>query len=562
MCGIFALINNDDEKYSKQIIYNEFMKGQNRGPENMQFMPTLDLYNCKHTSVGFHRLAINGLDEISNQPIVIDDIMLICNGEIYNYNKLLKSIDIDPVTHSDCEIIIHLYKKYGILHTVSLLDGVFAFVLFDFSHSRITGSFTMFAGRDTFGVRPLFILEKSTGMIGFASELKQLSNFYESSNNDKLCQFKPGTVSGYELDIKKNHIIKHLLFPFKNNISLQLYESHLNGYLHRIRTTLRAAVKKRVENTDRPIACLLSGGLDSSLITALVAECVPDVAQLETFSIGLEGGSDLAYAKKVADHLGTKHTEIVASSEDFLKAIPEVIFAIESYDTTTVRASVGNYLIGKYIKEHSDAKVIFNGDGSDELSGGYLYMHYCKDDYEYDKECRRLLRDIHYFDVLRSDRCISCHGLEARTPFLDTQFVQAYLSIPREVRNHNNHYCCNKLERHVEKYLIRSAFDKTFVTEYLGSKEILPNEVLWRRKEAFSDGVSKNNHSWYSIINNNISALAASITTINPTLTLEQNYYKTIFKEFFGDVEHVIPYYWMPKYCEATDCSARELSIY
>lgn len=207
------------------------------------------------------------------------------------------------------------------------------------------------------------------------------------------------------------------------------------------------AIKKRCYITERPIACLLSGGLDSSLVTALVNEYHKDISTepLETYSIGLEGSEDLKYAKIVADYLGTKHTEILLKEEDFICAINEVIYAIESYDTTTVRASIGNYLLGKYISENSNAKVIFNGDGSDELCGGYLYMHACPDEIEFDKETRRLLKNIHAFDVLRSDKCISSHGLEPRTPFLDRSWVQYYLSIHPSVRFHPKNKLCENI---------------------------------------------------------------------------------------------------------------------
>ena len=189
------------------------------------------------------------------------------------------------------------------------------------------------------------------------------------------------------------------------------------------------AVKKRVQGTtERPIACLLSGGLDSSLITALVNKY--HKGQLNTFSIGMKGSEDLKYAREVADHLKTNHTEIILTPEEFFDAIPDVIRTIESYDTTTVRASVGNYLVGKYISENSDCKVIFNGDGSDELTGGYLYFLKAPNAIEFDAECRRLIHEIHFFDVLRSDRCIAAHGLEPRTPFLDRTFVNEYLNIP------------------------------------------------------------------------------------------------------------------------------------
>ena len=211
---------------------------------------------------------------------------------------------------------------------------------------------------------------------------------------------------------------------------------------------------------------------------------------LHTWSIGLEGSEDLRYAQLVADHIGTIHHSIVVSEKEFLDAIPAVVWAIESYDTTTVRASVGNWLISKYIKENSDAKVIFNGDGADELMGGYLYFHMAPDAIDFDKECRRLLSNIHYFDVLRSDRSISSHGLEARTPFLDRSFVQTYLSLDPVVRHH-------ALNNKPEKYLMRQAVE-------LFGDNLLPREVLWRTKEAFSDGVSKQTKSWFEIIQEHV----------------------------------------------------------
>ena len=258
----------------------------------------------------------------------------------------------------------------------------------------------------------------------------------------------------------------------------------------------------------------------------------------------MEGSEDLRMAKLVADHLGTTHHEIKLDEQEFIDAIPEVIRMIESNDTTTVRASVGNYLICKYIRENSDAKVVFNGDGSDEVAGGYLYFHYAPDSIEFDKECRRLLKDIHLFDVLRSDRTISCHGLEARTPFLDRGFVETYLSIPPNLRNHNKTKTC-------EKYLIRTAFNEM---------NILPKEVLWRRKEAFSDGVSKKTKSWFEIIQD----FAEEKYNINGK-EAEQRYYDEIFCSYYGDFNYtinIVPYKWMPRFVDASDCSARTLKIY
>jgi len=259
----------------------------------------------------------------------------------------------------------------------------------------------------------------------------------------------------------------------------------------------------------------------------------------------MEGGEDLKYARMVADFLNTKHTEIVLSEEDFLNAIPTVIETVESYDTTTIRASVGNYLVAKYIREHSDAKVIFNGDGSDEVTGGYLYLHNSPTVNDFDNECRRLIRNIHTFDVQRSDRCVSSNGLEPRTPFLDKNFVETYLSINKYLRKTQS-----------EKYLLR----KAFVGE-------LPNEVLWRTKEAFSDGISKQSRSWYQIIDEFISdkSLRDINTDYLQPITKEQVYYRQIFEDIFGERNciNVIPYFWMPRFCDETnDSSARTLNVY
>ena len=340
---------------------------------------------------------------------------------------------------------------------------------------------------------------------------------------------------------------------------------------------MNIAVTKRCLTTERPIACLLSGGLDSSLIAALVNNFynhyqLPN--KLETYSIGLHGSEDLKYARIVADYLGTNHTEIVVTEQEMFEAIPEVIRAIESYDTTTVRASIGNYLLGKYIAANSQAKVIFNGDGSDELLGGYLYMNKCPDDIEFDKETRRLLKDIHLFDVLRSDKSISSHGLEPRTPFLDRSFVNFILSMPPYVRNHKNmkaindtykifddeftHYNC------IEKFVLRYSFSHAKFVDYSG-KQILPSEILWRKKEAFSDGVSGRGRSLYQILQEYIAMhmnTEEKTDTYQPSIETEKRYYKNIFDAAYPNAGHILPYFWMPKYTDAQDPSARTLTFY
>ena len=296
------------------------------------------------------------------------------------------------------------------------------------------------------------------------------------------------------------------------------------------------------------------------MIAALVADYFGEKGkQIETYSIGLVNSEDIKYAKIVADYIGSNHTEIIVTEKEMFDAIPEVIKAIESYDTTTVRASIGNYLIGKYIAANSEAKVIFNGDGSDEVFGGYLYMNKCPDDIEFDKETRRLLKDIHLFDVLRSDKSISSNGLEPRTPFLDRTFVNYILSIPPYFRNHNNLHEC-------EKYLLRVAFNNPVWSEYSVWTKLLPDEIIWRKKEAFSDGVSSRGRSLFTILQEFIANQYNETNPVadkyEPSIELEKKYYKEIFDKEFPNCEHIIPYFWMPKYTNATDPSARTLCFY
>lgn len=577
MCGIFALLNNN---LQQQFIQEQFEKGKKRGPE----FSKLEVYYMK-VVLGFHRLAINGLNQESNQPIVIDDIILICNGEIYNYKQLYTYSNSIPTTDSDCEVIIHLYKKYGIEQTLTMLDGVFSFILYD---NRVNSDLTsrLYVARDPLGIRPLYYLKntaKKNGLIktldqknvsltcGFASELKCLEAFYNAEPQVlTIEQFTPGTYSTFYLGntvnthwIVEKENVKYFIPSFShswmiNNETAPIFVD--NMYL-KLASYLEAAVNKRCLTTDRPIACLLSGGLDSSLITALVNNYyhIHDIpTKLETYSIGLEGSEDLRYARIVADYLGTNHTEIVVTEDEMFEAIPEVIQAIESYDTTTVRASLGNYLLGKYISQHSGAKVIFNGDGSDELLGGYLYMNKCPDDIEFDAESRRLLKDIHLFDVLRSDKSISSNGLEPRTPFLDRSFVNFVLSIPPYFRNHKHR------ETNIEKYILRESFSINNFANYEGLP-LLPDEILWRKKEAFSDGVSSKGRSLYTIIQEKIASnLNTTRNTIafTPSIATEKYFYKDIFSKLYPNCEHIVPYYWMPKYIQSSDPSARTLAIY
>ena len=571
MCGIFALINYP-LSFNSKFINEQFEKGKNRGPENSKLQSF-----GSDIQLGFHRLAINGLNTLSNQPLIIDNIVLICNGEIYNYKELFKNLKIEAYTDSDCEIIIHLYKQFGIEQTLIMLDGVFSFLLYDMNIINDEPS-KLFIARDPLGVRPLYILRNSIPekddincFFAIASELKMLSDFYNQEKYNKLYSlehFTPGTYSVFEKSskvlarwrettINKPYFMLNPSSYIGENMEDYIFDHSI--YIYGIQHHLCNAVQKRYLNTDRPIACLLSGGLDSSLITALVCQIHNDLSDtpIETYSIGLQNSEDLKYAKQVAEYLGTKHTEIIVTEKQMIEAIPDVIYAIESYDTTTIRASIGNYLLGKYISEHSDAKVIFNGDGSDELCGGYLYMGQAPNSLEFDVECRRLLKNIHLFDVLRSDKCISSHGLEPRTPFLDRSFVQYYLGIPSSIRFHALHNTC-------EKFLLRTSFSPLHFP--YSEKPLLPNEILWRKKEAFSDGVSTSNRSLYTILQEHINLLQIDLEkntqAINIPITNEQKYYRKIFYNYYPNLDNIIPYFWMPKYIEANDPSARTLSIY
>lgn len=573
MCGIFSLLNfyrpNDNEIMGE--VDEQFQKGKRRGPEYSKLE-----YKDNGLLLGFHRLAINGLNSNSNQPIEYNGISLICNGEIYNYKQLYNYMNVTPFTDSDCEVIIHLYIKYGIEQTLVMLDGVFSFVLYD-NNDLSENKNTVYVARDPLGIRPLYILYNPEFSYylhyGFASELKCLEYFYNKCggidvHGYDIKQFEPGTYSSYNIYSNQwgpticNK--KYYIPTFSYSIITSDIQKTRVEILNNISYYLNSAVIKRCSTTERPVACLLSGGLDSSLIAALVADYFRERGQvIETYSIGLADSEDIKYAKIVADYIGSKHTEVIVTEEDMCEAIPEVIKAIESYDTTTVRASIGNYLIGKYISENSEAKVIFNGDGSDELFGGYLYMNKCPDDIEFDKETRRLLKDIHLFDVLRSDKSISSNGLEPRTPFLDKTFVNYILSIPPYFRNHNNF-------KQSEKHLLRSSFKHLFYEDCL-ARQILPDEILFRKKEAFSDGVSSQGRSLFQILQefsaNELNKQESQYKenesiTFQPDIISEKAYYNEIFIKEFPNCEHIVPYLWMPKYTNATDPSARTLENY
>ena len=525
MCGIFSYKGT---KYSKQDLEKSINLIQYRGPDNTKYSNiTNDIF------FAFHRLAIVGLDESGNQPMFISNdksIALICNGEIYNYKILAKKYNFNLNSGSDCEIILHMFKKFGIERTAKELDGVFMFVLCDIKNN------ILYSARDPFGVRPGFI-GYDLDEIYISSEAKSLVSFC-----NKIIPFKPGSWWSSNKDV------------FKKYYSLEIQENSkdINSIYNDVNHLLKEAVVKRLMS-DRKIGCLLSGGLDSSLIASLVAREYND-SKIETFSIGMPGSIDLKYANDVAKFIGSNHHNVEISEEDFLNSIEKVIFNIESYDITTVRASVGNYLVSEYIKNNSDCKVIFNGDGSDEVCCGYFYLKNAPDSLALQQENKRLLDEIYLFDVLRSDRSISSNGLEPRTPFLDKKFVQYYYSLSPHLKQFDG-------RDRIEKYILRKAFD---------NENLLPNDVLWRNKCAFSDGVSKKNKSWHTIIKSYLDTIITDEEFIKKSknyshcqpISKESYYYRKVFERYFGHHDYLIPHFWMPRWVNTNDPSARELDEY
>jgi asparagine synthase (glutamine-hydrolysing) len=539
-----------------------------RGPESAR------LVKIRDTGIaGFTRLAINGLDPAGMQPFSSGQLLWMCNGEIYNWRALAAEYGIQCTSGSDCEILGPLYEKFVQLGLgpdafFRALDGVFSIVILDKGRQRLI------VGRDPYGVRPLYCGQRMTvEQVGeganvswkpkplnwiFASEIKALSPLCEV-----ITPFFPGHCQIYNTDPAARGLLQTIRYHTVPTLRVPLLGP---GFLDgpefaciAVRDALVTAVRKRMM-TERPCAALLSGGVDSSLIAALVARELKAAGAppLRTFSIGMLGSTDLYYARKVAEHIGSEHTEVVLTADDFFNAIGPVIQAIESYDTTTVRASVGNWLVSKAIAEQSDCKVVFNGDGSDEVWGSYLYFYNAPSDAAFEEEVTRLLGDIHYFDVLRSDRSIASHGLEPRTPFLDKQFVATARAVATAWRRPVQGV-------RPEKWLMRKAFD---------GMDLLPREVLWRQKEAFSDGVSGQEKSWYQIAQEKAEEMAGptwkekaarSFGAWLPPQTPEQYYYRTLYEAHFGKPTATVnvPYFWMPRWCEgATDPSARTLAVY
>ena len=547
MCGIWAYILKYNSQFTnKSEIANYSDIPRIRGPDTTNEVISDSYY------LVFHRLAINDVSHEGDQPFVFTDSCnytyhIICNGEIYNYKSIISQFNITTKSKSDCEVLCYLFETYWSTPSViaKLLDGEFAIVAM---RTAPNGERSVIAIRDPFGVRPLYMaqLHESKALL-FSSMLGGICNI-----PDAVCDhFPPGHYMKVNMNMDSDAVAIPTSYydipPCKYELvylnKLEKNYSNSEVYYKYIRESLINAVSKRIDSTDRELGFFLSGGLDSSLVVG-IATRILNLKKPRTFSIGMIGSPDLEFAREVATFLDTDHTEVFFTADEAVAAIPEVIRALETYDITTIRASIPSYLLAKYINTYTKIRVIMNGDGSDEVACGYLYNYNAPDAQTAHDDALRLLKEIHKFDGLRCDRTIAGNGIEARVPFLDPEFVETYLSIPATLR-------IPTIDR-MEKLMLRNAFDSTYTENNV---EILPKSVLFRRKEAFSNGVSAKDTK-----ETMIDAIQNWATSKNST---EPLMYKSIFDSMFPNHRHVLPHYWMPKWSgETNDPSATTLNIY
>lgn len=549
MCGIlFILWTSQKSKEDREEFIGKIRdRVASRGPESHSHV------QVDNIDIIFHRLATYGdLNQTNMMPIKDKEgTYLVCNGDIYNYKYLTKQILYEPQTQNDCEIIIpvvNIFKETS----PTYLRGVFGTVMVNPHKKELT------ILRGAFGVRPLFRLITDEAHI-YSSDMRVIMGL--QGIKYELQEIPPGSYERFHIEPwrEPRRIVQKtwLSLPKSPDISELITDQIIDSYSHKVHDALVDAIKVRIQGCKRPFGCLVSGGLDSSLVAGILYRKLPLNVPLYTYSIGMRGATDEKYAREVADYLGTHHTHFEVSKGEMLGAIDNVIEQIGSYDTTTVRASIGNYLICRKIKEKGECVYLFNGDGADELMGGYLYFNSAPDADAFDGECRRLLQDIYKFDVLRSDRSIGGNGLAPRTPYLDIGFVREYLQIPAKVRWAAHQRC--------EKFLIRNGCRR---------QHYIPPSVLWRRKEAMSDGVSSQGDSWHTTLQNfadervvgRLEDQEEYSRQYNPPRTKEQVLYRRIYESKFGTSDSVAkatPYFWMPRFVEgATDASARTLAQY
>ena len=499
-----------------------FARTISRGPDDTR------LVEAGKGILGFHRLSIMGLTEAGMQPFVRGDGAVVCNGEIYGFRPIKEELMAKGYTFqsdSDCEILLPLYEQKGV-EMFRELDAEFAMILFDGKE--------LIAARDPIGIRPLYYGYDSDGAILFASEAKNLVGLCE-----RILPFPPG------------HYYKDGRFVcYRDPAAVQrVCTDDLETACGRIHDKLVAGIEKRLD-ADAPVGFLLSGGLDSSLVCAVAARL--SRKPIKTFSIGMDlDAIDLKYARQVADYIGADHTEVIITKDDVLEALPHVVELLGTFDITTIRASIGMYLVCKYIHEHTELRVLLTGEISDELFG-YKYTDFAPSAEEFQKEAQKRIRELHMYDVLRADRCISVNSLEARVPFGDLDFVQYVMAVDPEMKM--NRY--NK-----GKYLLRRAFEGDY----------LPPDILMREKAAFSDAVG---HSMVDDLkayaeeqytDQEFRRRAARFDHARP-FTKESLLYRELFERFYPGQAEMVVDFWMPNKtwagCDVTDPSARVLSNY
>ena len=509
--------------------FDDFKKGfdrtVSRGPDDSRVIDT------GKGLLGFHRLSIMGLTPLGMQPFELDGSYVVCNGELYGFDKQKKELIEKGYTfksESDCEILLPLYREYG-TDMFTMLDAEFACIIYDGE----TGQYI--AARDPIGIRPLYYGYDSTGVILFASEAKNLVGL-----TDKIMPFPPG------------HYYKDSKFICYCDIARVDATCHddLETACTHIREKLVEGVEKRLV-ADAKVGFLLSGGLDSSLVCAIAAK--KSKTPIKTFAIGMsEDAIDLKYAKQVADYIGSDHTEIYMTPDEVISTLDGLIYMLGTFDITTIRASMGMYLICKAIHEQTDIRVLLTGEISDELFG-YKYTDFAPSAEAFQEEAEKRIRELHMYDVLRADRCISVNSLEARVPFGDLDFVKYVMALDPEMK-------LNKYGK--GKYLLRHAFE---------GGGYLPDEILWREKAAFSDAVG---HSMVDYLkeyaeqqysDEKFDAARKKYTHATP-FTKESLLYREIFEKYYPGQAEMIVDFWMPNKswegCDVNDPSARVLSNY
>ena len=506
MCGIVAIL--DVKEQTQELRHKALKMSQkirHRGPD------WSGIYCGGSAILAHERLSIVD-PESGGQPLFSPDKkqVLAVNGEIYNHQEIrrLYAGQYEFQTGSDCEVILALYRKKGI-NFLEDLSGIFAFVLYDEEKDAFL------IARDPIGVIPLYIGYDSDGKVYVASELKALEGFCEKYEpflpGHYYWSKDPGMKRYYKRDWMQYDAVKD------NPASVEA-----------IHDALTDAVKRQLMS-DVPYGVLLSGGLDSSVISAIAEKFsehrIEDNSQtraywprLHSFAVGLKGAPDLAKAKLVADHIGTVHHEINYTIQEGLDAIRDVIYFIETYDVTTVRASTPMYLLARVIKSMG-IKMVLSGEGADEIFGGYLYFHKAPTAKDFHEETVRKLSKLYMYDCLRANKSLSAWGVEGRVPFLDKEFLDVAMRTNPEAK-----MCPGTT---MEKKIVREAF-----------ADLLPEEVAWRQKEQFSDGVG---YSWIDTLKQITSeavsdeqmAHAAELFPINPPQNKEEYYYRSIFAEHF-----------------------------